>query len=92
MVLAGLMGVVLSWVRDPWVAAITVKTAEGFITAQLSRCLSVKVKSFLLGMNLRTGDSWGLWVMRTQTRGGGSAVGLGCVVLVKLSAGGFFCR
>lgn len=90
--LAGLMGVVLSWVGDPCVASITVKTAEGFIAAQLPRCLSVKVGFFLLGMNLRTGDSWGLWVMRTQTRGGGTTEGLGRVVLVKLSAGGFFCR
>lgn len=88
----GLMGVVLSWVRHSLVAAVTMKTAEGFITAQLSRCLGVKIKSFLLGMNLRAGDSRGLWVMRAQTRGGGSAEGLGRVVLVELGAGGFFCR
>lgn len=92
-VLACLMGVGLIKVRNHKVVVVLMQTeAQGFIAAQLSRCLCVKIQSFLPGMHQRTGDSWGLWVMRTRTRGGGATEGLGGTVVVKLGAGGFFSR
>ena len=48
---------------------------EGLIWDQLRGRFSVKSQSLVHGMNLRggAGDALGLWVMRTRTRGGGTA-------------------
>lgn len=85
-VLARLMGVVLTGVTDHRVAVMWTEAA------QLSRCLRVKIRSLFTGMHVRTGDGWGLRVMRAWTRGSGAAEGLGGAVVVKLGVGGFLSR
>ena len=85
-VLAGLMGVELTGVRDHRVAVMWAEAA------QLSRCLRVEIGSLLPGMHARTGDGWGLGVMGAWTRGRGAAEGLGGAVVEELGVGGFLSR
>lgn len=82
-------------VGDHLVAVTVLQTAaEGFISAQLSGCLYMEIQSLLPGVYVRTrtGDSRGLWVMRTRTRSVGATEGLRGVVVEKLDAGGVFSR
>ncbi len=98
--MVGLMGALLSAVRDQRVAAVLLQAAaESFSSAQLSGCLCVKIQSLFPGKHLRSraADGWCLWVMGTQARGVGATEGLGgaavvATVVEKVGAGGILSR
>lgn len=92
---AGLKGAGLTGVGGQTVAVVLIQTpVKGLLFTHLSECLLL-----FTGMTLciGAGQGRGLWVMRTQTRGGGATEGLCATVFMatvaeEMRAGEIFSR